>query len=111
MVDNCEGHLNVLRDRILRLKYNNEFIINPTSRQKRAPFDIIGYIQSELFGVLDARFAEKYTRDITQLKTNDEHLMQLIRNHTSVIDATVNILKKTEAELNSQSQKSTKCQK
>lgn len=104
IIDNCEPTLNVLRDRIVRLKYNNEFLINPVHRERRAAFNIIGNILYECFGILDSRFEEMYARDITQVTKNEEHIMQLMKNQTSVIDATVNILKKTNAELSTQSQ-------
>lgn len=104
IIDNCEPILDVLKNRIVRLKYNNEFLINPVHRQKTSAFNIIGNILYECFGVLDNRFEEMYAKDITQVTKNEEHLMQLMRNQTSVIDATVNILKKTNTELITQSQ-------
>lgn len=66
---------------------------------KRAALDIIGNIASDLFGVLDSRFAREYAQDMGKLMNNDEHLVELIQNQTSIIDSTLNIVKNNENEI------------
>lgn len=58
----------------------------------RAALDIVGNIASDLFGVLDQRFAREYTEDINTIKNNEEHLITLlIKNQTSITETTINM--------------------
>lgn len=102
-IDACNAYINTLGAQINKLQNNNDIIIgNIQQRKKRATLDIIGNIVGDVFGVLDSRFAAKYSTDLKNLMENDEHLSSLLRNQTSVIDATLNILQQTESEINRQ---------
>lgn len=46
-----------------------------------------------MFGILDSRFRAEYQRDLRKLTGNDEHLILLMKNHTSVMESTLNIVK------------------
>jgi len=66
------------------------------SRQPRAPLDIVGNIASSLFGVFDSSYADKMVQTITKLKANEKHFLTLLRNQTSLIDSTINVIKRDE---------------
>ncbi|KAJ0171671.1 hypothetical protein K1T71_012434 [Dendrolimus kikuchii] len=78
-------------DRMLR---NQKF--DTPRRMRRGLVNGIGYIANTLFGVLDERFAEQYERDINLVKTNQNHLLHLWKNQTSVIEAENNLLQRIE---------------
>lgn len=60
---------------------------------KRAAIDLVGNIAHSLFGVLDSKYAEDMAQTISQVKENEAHLLNLLKNQTSIIDSTINILK------------------
>lgn len=74
-------------------------------RVKRAALDLIGNIASDLFGVLDSRFRDQYIHDLSKINENEEQLLMLIKNNTSVVEATADILKRNELEMEKQSAK------
>jgi len=73
-----------------------ENMLKAKSRQPRAPLDIVGNIASSLFGVLDSTYADKMVQAITKVKANEKHLLTLLRNQTSLIDSTINVIKRDE---------------
>lgn len=77
------------KDRLLGRNENKQ-------RNARSPFGIIGSIANGLFGILDEECAKNYDQQIAKAKNNEEHLLQLIRNQTTITDSTVNIVKKSE---------------
>lgn len=86
---NLQQHLEEIEDK-------NEIIWPTNRRRKRATLNFVGNILNDVFGVLDSRFAEQYTADISKIKTNEEHVMQLLRNHTSIEETTTNIIRRDE---------------
>ncbi|XP_037915046.1 uncharacterized protein LOC119653958 [Hermetia illucens] len=68
--------------------FNNEM----SRRHKRGALNIVGNLANSLFGVLDSDYATKMTETIKNLKGNDEHLLQLMKNQTSIVDSTVNVM-------------------
>lgn len=108
----CTGNLNNdsgckmliphLLKKIKNLSDTNALIFG-SGRKKRALLDIVGNIASDLFGVLDSRFGEQYAHDMSKLKKNDEHLLRLLKNHTSIIESTLNVLDHNGDELEKQS--------
>lgn len=69
-------------------------------RSKRGLFNLGGNIANELFGVLDDRAAVRYEKEIETLKLNNNHFIALLRNQTSIIDATINVFKHREEDVN-----------
>lgn len=61
-------------------------------RRKRSPFDFIGTIANEAFGVLDQRHAKRYAMDIEKLANNDQYMHKLLKEHMSVIRATNRVI-------------------
>lgn len=74
------------------------------TRAKRATLNFVGDIAGDLFGILGSHFKTEYVNDINKLAANDEHLMLLLKNHTSILDASTNIIKKNQEELSFQGQ-------
>lgn len=73
-----------------------------SSRTRRGLINGVGYIANSLFGVLDERFAEQYHKDIKLLNMNQQHLVSLWHNQTSVVEAQYNLLKRTENAIDKQ---------
>lgn len=53
----------------------------------------------DVFGVMDSRSKKKYQEDISGLMANDEHLLGLIKNQTSLVEKTLDILQMNENEI------------
>lgn len=100
----CDVILVQLRHAFSELEYYNTILKrqNVLTRQKRGLIDGVGNIANSLFGVLDNKFAEKYETDISLLKDNQHHLLNLWKNQTSVIEAEYNLLKRTESSIQQQ---------
>lgn len=90
--DNIVSHLEISID---RLKDQNDMIFSDTqkSRVVRSVLDPVGNILGDLLGIADSRFKLEYQNDMRNVLNNDDHLLLLIKNHTSVIETTLNILK------------------
>lgn len=76
--------------------YNDMLTTEHGIRSKRGLVNGIGYVANSLFGVLDERFAEKYHKDIKKLQINENHLLRLYKQHTSIIEGEYNLLKRNE---------------
>ncbi|KAM3957318.1 LOW QUALITY PROTEIN: uncharacterized protein ACR2FA_008699 [Aphomia sociella] len=87
------------------LQYYNQLLLNQhfgtRARIRRGLINAFGSIANTLFGVLDESLAEKY--NINKLIQNKEdHITQLWKNQTSIIEAEYNILKRTEETIDEQ---------
>lgn len=105
----CDVVVLQLRHRYSELVYYNNLLLNQQAhtrqRARRGLINGIGYAANSLFGVLDERFAEKYEQDIKVTRSNEQHLLNLYKNQTSIIESEVNLIKRTEDSLNSQQKK------
>lgn len=63
-------------------------------RQKRGALNIIGNVANSLFGVLDSEYANQMSETITAIQNNEQLLLASFKNQTSVIDSTINIVKR-----------------
>ncbi|CAH4033564.1 unnamed protein product [Pieris brassicae] len=100
---NCEITMNQLRHSFEELKYYDQVLLtqHPGTRSKRRRRGLIngvGYAAHSLFGVLDESFAEQYQKDISLVKENEQHLANLWKNQTSVLEAEYNLMKRSEEE-------------
>nr|XP_043069540.1 uncharacterized protein LOC122322153 [Drosophila bipectinata] len=66
------------------------------SRKVRAPLDIVGNIASSLFGVLDSQYAQDMSKTISKVQDNEDHVLELLQNQTSLVDSTINVVKRDE---------------
>lgn len=82
------------------IEHKNQLLYkgNKYMRHKRAPLDIIGTIANRLFGVLNQEDADNIAAHIDRVKTYENHLMDLLKNQTSIIESTTNVIKKQRTE-------------
>jgi hypothetical protein len=102
----CKTTLNQLYHEMDLLQYYNTMLLTPqrhlTDRKKRGLIDGVGYITNSLFGILDQRFAEKYKSDIENVHNNENFLLELIKNQTSIVEMENKVLKKNEVNIKEQ---------
>ena len=63
------------------------------SRSKRGAIDIIGNVASDFFGLLDGRYSARIESVLKTVKENQNHNLDLIKHHTTIIDQTLKIVK------------------
>lgn len=102
----CETTLHQLSHELKILHYYNDVLVAPhkqlSGRSKRGLVDGVGYLANNLFGILDQRFADQYEADIKAVRSNEAHLLKLIKNQTSIIELENEILKRNEDNINRQ---------
>ncbi|XP_069965947.1 uncharacterized protein [Bactrocera oleae] len=94
----CEMINSALEKRFNALEMDNNLLLQP-KRTRRAPFEFIGTIHHILFGTMDADDRKELEQDLTNLLDNEKNLKQLIQKQTSVIDSSLNIIKKSQEEV------------
>lgn len=93
----CTENIMQLEERYEEINGKNEIIgKNRGGRQRRATLNFVGNILSDVFGVLDSKFAEEYERDLSKISRNEEHLLLLMKNHTTIAETTLNIIRRNE---------------
>ncbi|XP_073841407.1 uncharacterized protein [Musca autumnalis] len=90
----CNIFVNNLKQMKHELLQEKELFIN--RRLRRSPFSIVGNIARSLFGVLDADYAEEMSKTINRARNEQDHMTILLKNQTSIIDSTINIIKRDE---------------
>ncbi|KAF9813615.1 hypothetical protein SFRURICE_014993 [Spodoptera frugiperda] len=102
----CHMILLQIRHDYNELQYYNQLLLsqhyNTRMRTRRGLINAVGSIANSLFGVLDESFAEKYKQDIELVHRNQNHLAELWKNQTSIVEAEHNILQRTEAMIEKQ---------
>ncbi|XP_022836789.1 uncharacterized protein LOC111364164 [Spodoptera litura] len=98
----CETIVDHLRYELNHLTDYNSMLLTQHTRPKRGYFDGVGKLARTLFGVLDVDFAEKYEKDIEKLQSNDDYLLQLMKNQTLIVEAENNIIKRNTVFMNKQ---------
>ncbi|KAI5632082.1 baculovirus F protein domain-containing protein [Phthorimaea operculella] len=108
-LSHCNAILLQLRHGYTELDYYNQLLLTQhmgerttRTRARRGLINGVGYLANSLFGVLDESFAEQYKKDINMLKENENHIVQLWKNQTSIVEAENNLLKRTEHIMNQQ---------
>ncbi|XP_055840955.1 uncharacterized protein LOC129908485 [Episyrphus balteatus] len=101
--ETCKGSL-LQFDRLnADIKRDNDLLSTTTtsSRVRRGALNFVGNVANALFGVLDDEYANHMSTTINTIKQDEGHIVTLIRNQTSIIDATINIIKANEQETSS----------
>lgn len=78
---------------------------NQLLRSKRGALDIVGNVAHSLFGVLDAEYAKEMSETIQKVKENESYLLTLLKNQTSIVDSTINIIKQNQMTTNARFEK------
>lgn len=90
----CRNIITYLGKRLNSLIEKNALIFNNHRSKREIPtLHFVGDIFSDLFGTLGSKFEREYKHDISRLAKNDEHLLLLLKNHTSILESTLNIVK------------------
>lgn len=107
-VQYCQSTITQLEHRLEDIERMNELIRNECqlkeiiktnllSRSKRSAIfpqlNVLGNIANSLTGVLDHSYAEKMEKVLANIKQNEDRTMALMKNHTTVIENTVNVMK------------------
>lgn len=93
----CRQINNQFQHLIKELTQNNELLTLPQKgRTKRGAINLIGNLANTLFGVLDSEYANEMAITISKVEQNEMHLSELLKNQTSLIDATINVIKRNE---------------
>ncbi|CAD7087760.1 unnamed protein product [Hermetia illucens] len=89
----CEQVVHQIQHRYLHPAEENKLLATKQTpgRMKRGAFDI-----SSLFGVLDSNYATEMSEKISDIHQNENWFMSLLKNHTSILDATINIMKENQ---------------
>lgn len=69
---------------------------NQLLRSKRGALNIVGNIANSLFGILDSEYANHISNTIQQVEQNESYLLALLKNQTSIVDSTINIIRKNQ---------------
>lgn len=100
----CQGYMKQLDQNYEEINEQNEVILRGGQhRRKRATLNFVGNILGDVFGVLGSNFADEYSKNMGKIEGNEKHLLMLMKNHTTVAETTLNILKRDEDELADQS--------
>lgn len=94
----CKQLVLTFSEEIKDLSDRQEQIFTTTIRNKRGLIDGVGKLSKFMFGTLDAEDAKYYDEEIKKLSKNDQHILNLIKNQTLIVDSTVKILKNTESQ-------------
>ena len=62
----------------------------------RSALNIVGNVANSLFGILDSEYADHISDTIQKVKENESHLLNLFKNQTSIVDSTINIIRKNQ---------------
>ncbi|KAH9644706.1 hypothetical protein HF086_016414 [Spodoptera exigua] len=105
-LQHCRSTMEQLSHEMELLNYYNSILINPhkhlSNRKKRGLIDGVGYVANSLFGILDQQFAKKYQNDIKSLQTNENYLLELIKNQTTIVELENQVLKRSEENIQRQ---------
>lgn len=100
--DNACKTMTVLLDNEYNDIAQKNEMLRSLKRQKRATLHIVGDLLGDLFGIMDSRSKEQYSKDLSKITQNENHLVNLMKNHTSIIESTLNVVKDTQTEIEQQ---------
>lgn len=99
----CRQLVDYMKFRISNLENKNAIIFGArrTKRSVHVPIlHPIGDIFSDIFGTLGSEYANRMDGDVSSLFKNQENLMLLLQNNTSVINSTLDLVLNNGRELN-----------
>lgn len=72
---------------------------NRRSKRSIPTLHFVGDVLGDVFGTLGSKFETKYANDISLVNKNEDHLLMLLKNHTSIMESSLNIIKQDESEI------------
>lgn len=99
----CRNLISHLTKRLNVLGERNALIFGQSRTKCSIPtLHVVGDIFDDLFGTLGSKFEQQYQNDLSKLMKNDDHLLLLMKNHTSILESTLNLVKNDEVNLRKQ---------
>lgn len=99
----CDTQMDIMTNRLNTIDENHLLLSHKKrQRNKRAPLEFVGSLFHILFGVMDADDRESMEANMKNVLENQHNLKYLAEKQTSVVEATLNVLKKTTDEINGQ---------
>lgn len=96
----CTETMAELDKRVVELEETNEKIKSFNShRKRRAPLELIGTLANSLFGILSREDADRYNGMIEEAKSSSRKNLNLISEHTSILEAAINVFNQTSIEV------------
>lgn len=101
--NNCASLISELQVNWGEIAQRDAVIFNNNKiRTSRSVADGLGSIAKMLIGTLDEDDVVYYNNEIAKLKKDEDHLLTLIKNQTSIIESTSNIFRKTNTDISNQ---------
>lgn len=85
IVKQFDSHFATLQGKTETMK---TFRVNPR-RNKRAPLEFVGGLMSAVFGVMDAKDADRYNSQIDKLRVDAHFQNELIRQQTTIVESSI----------------------
>lgn len=96
----CNQTLMQINDLMLEIEEHHSKWFLPHKISKRGIINPIGNLQRALFGTLDNTDAEFYLKEFEILHHNDNLQNSIIKNQTSLIQSTINMMGKLDSKIN-----------
>lgn len=95
----CRSVIAHLTERLNKIEIKNALIAGNHRMKRSAPtLHFIGDILGDFTGLVGSKFSTQYEMDLSEIHNNQEHLLMLLKNNTSVLDSTLDIIKRGEYE-------------
>lgn len=97
----CKELITLLKHAMVDIHVGNE-LMKPDSEngfgrtRRAAPLNGVGWIGHELFGLMDSTEADKIEKHFAILETDASYQLQLIKNQTTIVESTVNLMQKSQ---------------
>ena len=96
----CRSLVSHLQHKVDAIESRNSLIFgNQRSKRDIPTLHIIGDILGDITGTLGSKFEKRYAQDLSLIHENEDHLLLLLKNHTSIMDSTLNIIQSDEAKV------------
>lgn len=101
-VDDCQIMHNQLLLQLEEINNTQETMLHSSRRIKRSLIDGGGAILNFLIGTLDQNYAKTNDDNLLQLNQKQEFLSTLLKNHTSILENTVALIRKERNDIDDQ---------
>lgn len=99
--DQCGHVLDTMERLVQNMKRTNQYLFPEKGvRAKRAPLEFIGSLQHVLFGTMDADDRRQMETNMRNILDNQHDLKFLVKKQTSVVESTINVLRRSTEEVN-----------
>lgn len=89
----CLDLVQQFQDEYNSYEEKQDMIFNSNLRFRKGLINGLGTVAKYLLGTLDAGDAEYYNNQITCRQNNDQHVLNLIKNQTTLVDSTIKLIR------------------